>query len=58
MDDNEPILTDRKATLERMSVEELHKHMAELLAEMDKCKAEIAKKEAQKSAADALFKNN
>lgn len=58
MDDNEPILTDRKATLERMSVEELQKYMAELVAEMDKCRAEIAKKEAQKSAADALFKNN
>lgn len=41
--------------LERLSVDELEEKITELKAEISLCEAEIEKKKAQKSAADALF---
>ncbi|KJS38989.1 MAG: hypothetical protein VR74_03520 [Hyphomonas sp. BRH_c22] len=53
--EEEPILTNRAQTLDQMSIEELRERVRVLNAEIAGCEREISKKEAQKSAADALF---
>ena len=53
--EEEPILTNRGQTLDQMSIDELHARISTLRDQIAACEAEIAKKEAQKSAADALF---
>ncbi|MEL6567865.1 MAG: DUF1192 domain-containing protein [Pseudomonadota bacterium] len=55
MDDLEPIRTTRPTLLEDMSVEDLKSRISALEAEIEACRAEIAKKDAHRSAADALF---
>lgn len=55
MFEEEPILTNRAQTLDQMSIEELHERIRVLRCSIEDCELEIAKKEAQKSAADALF---
>ncbi len=55
MFEEEPILTNRAQTLDQMSIEELHERIRVLRRRIEDCEVEIAKKEAQKSAADALF---
>ena len=54
-DDEEPILVNTPQTLEQMSVEELEARIALLKEGIAACEAQIEKKRAQKSAADALF---
>lgn len=41
--------------LDRLSVEELQQRIKDLKAEIAACEAELEKKQAHKSAADALF---
>lgn len=53
--EEEPILTNRAQTLDQMSIEELHERIRALNTQIAECEREISKKEAQKSAADALF---
>jgi len=53
--DEEPILVNTPQTLEQMSVTELEARIETLKAGIAACEAEIAKKRAQKSAAEALF---
>jgi len=53
--EDEPILTNRAQSLDQMSIEELHERIRVLRCRIEDCEVEIAKKEAQKSAADALF---
>ena len=53
--EEEPILVNTPQTLEQMSVQELHERIETLKAGIATCEAEIEKKKAQKSAADALF---
>ena len=53
--DEEPILVNTPQTLEQMSVTELETRIETLKAGIAACEAEIAKKRAQKSAAEALF---
>ena len=53
--EEEPILVNTPQTLEQMSVEELRQRIETLKAGIAACEAEIDKKKAQKSAADALF---
>lgn len=55
MDDLEPILSTRPQALEDMSVDELRARIVSLQNEIAACETEIEKKEAHKSAADALF---
>lgn len=55
MFEEEPILTDRAQALDQMSIEELHERIRILRGRIADCEVEIAKKEAQRSAADALF---
>ena len=55
MEDLEPIRTPPKTDLERLSVDELNQRIAELEAEILACRAELDRKTAHKSAADALF---
>jgi uncharacterized small protein (DUF1192 family) len=55
MFEEEPILTDRGQTLDQMSLEDLHERINQLRQQIDACEAEIVRKQAQKSAADALF---
>jgi uncharacterized small protein (DUF1192 family) len=53
--EEEPILTNRAQALDQMSIQELHERIRVLRCRIEDCEVEIAKKEAQKSAADALF---
>ena len=53
--DEEPILVNTPQTLEQMSVTELETRIAALKAAIAACEAEIERKRAHKSAADALF---
>ena len=53
--DEEPILVNTPQTLEQMSVDELEERIAVLKEGIAACEAAIAKKRAQKSAAEALF---
>ncbi|MEO0881230.1 MAG: DUF1192 domain-containing protein [Pseudomonadota bacterium] len=56
MSDDEPDITSpAKFDLELLSEGELIARIAALEAEIDACKAELAKKQAHKSAASALF---
>ena len=57
-DDEEPILTNTSQTLEQMSIDELTARIETLQAGIVACEAEIDRKRAQKSAADALFGGN
>ena len=54
-DDEEPILVNAPQTLEQMSIDELTARIETLKAGIAACEAEIERKRAQKSAADALF---
>lgn len=53
--DEEPVRIKRPQALDQMSVEELEVHIAHLKSEIAACETEIARKIAQKKAADALF---
>ena len=53
--DEEPILVNKAQTLDQMSVEELEQRIVALRLAIEDCEIQIAKKQAQKSAADALF---
>jgi uncharacterized small protein (DUF1192 family) len=53
--EEEPILTNRAQTLDQMSIDELHARIDALRTQIEACEAEIKRKQAQKSAADALF---
>jgi len=53
--EEEPILTNRGQTLDQMSIDELHSRISVLRGQIEACEAELKRKEAQKSAADALF---
>lgn len=53
--DEEPILVNTPQTLEQMSIAELEQRIVALKEAVAACEAEIVKKRAQKSAADALF---
>ena len=55
MFEEEPIPTNRAQALDQMSIEELHERIRVLRCKIADCEVEIAKKEAQRSAADALF---
>ena len=55
MFEEDPVLTNRAQTLDQMSIDELHEKIRVLRGKIAECELEIAKKEAQKSAADALF---
>lgn len=46
---------EKPLDLERLSVEDLQERIETLKAEIAACEAELAKKDAHKSAADALF---
>ena len=46
-----------KLDLEILSVNELKLRIEALMADIEACEAEIAKKEAHKSAADSIFKS-
>ena len=45
-----------KRNLDPMSIEELHEYIAEMQEEIERVRAEIAKKEAHRSGVEALFK--
>ena len=45
-----------KRDLDPMSIEELHEYIAEMQEEIERVRAEIAKKEAHRSGVEALFK--
>ncbi len=47
--------TEKPIDLERLSVEDLRERIEALQAEISACEAELARKSAHKSAADALF---
>jgi len=53
--DEEPILVNKPQTLEQMSVTELEARIVALKEAIAACEAEIVRKRAQKSAAEALF---
>ena len=55
MFENEPVLTKKQPTLDELSIEELIYKISELKDEIKACEAEIDKKKAQKTAAEALF---
>ncbi len=55
MFENEPILTKKQPTLDELSIDELTHKISELKDQIKACEAEIEKKKAQKTAADALF---
>lgn len=55
MDDTEKVRSDMPVTLEQLSVDELEYRIAALKDEITACERELAKKQAHKSAADALF---
>ena len=46
-----------KQDLDPMSIEELNGYITELVEEIERVRAEIAKKEAHRSGVEALFKN-
>ena len=54
-DDEEPILVNTRGVLEPLSVDELEARIETLKEAIAACEAEIERKKAQKSAADALF---
>ncbi len=47
----------QKQDLDPMSIEELNEYITELAEEIERVRAEIAKKEAHRSGVEALFKN-
>ncbi|MEM1105112.1 MAG: DUF1192 domain-containing protein [Pseudomonadota bacterium] len=55
MDEGESVLSNTPRPLEDMSVEELKAKVLALGAEIEACEAEIARKLAHRSAADAMF---
>ncbi len=57
LDDLEPRKqTPRKRNLEPLSIEELEAYIAELEAEIERVRLDIAKKQAHRAGADAFFK--
>ena len=54
-DDAQPVLSTPKLDLDLLSVEELEARISSLTAEIEACKAAIARKGDAKSAADAMF---
>ncbi|WOR14888.1 DUF1192 domain-containing protein [Hyphomonas sp. FCG-A18] len=57
LNEEEPI-PEKPVDLERLSVDELNQRIEELRAEIAACEAELNRKSAHKSAADALFGGN
>ena len=55
-DRSKPKSLVQKANLDPLSVGQLHDYVAELEAEIDRVRADIAKKERVRGAADAAFK--
>lgn len=55
LNDDEPVRITRPQALDQMSLDELDARIAGLQAEILACETEIARKRAQKRAADALF---
>ncbi len=53
--EEEPILVRKAMAKDEMSIAELEERIETLRAEIAACEAEIARKRAQKNAADALF---
>ncbi|MEM7491834.1 MAG: DUF1192 domain-containing protein [Pseudomonadota bacterium] len=51
----EPAPAPKPLDLERLSVDELKQRIEDLKVEIEACEAELSKKSAHKSAADALF---
>lgn len=51
----EPAPAPKPLDLERLSVDELKQRIEDLKVEIEACEAELLKKSAHKSAADALF---
>ena len=47
-----------KRDLDPMSIQELQEYIAEMHEEIERVRAEIAKKEAHRSGVEALFKNS
>lgn len=54
-EDEEPILVNTRGVLEPLSIDELEARIETLREGIAACEAEIERKKAQKSAADALF---
>jgi uncharacterized small protein (DUF1192 family) len=57
LNEEEPI-PEKPVDLERLSVDELNQRIEDLRAEIAACEAELNRKSAHKSAADALFGGN
>lgn len=57
LNEEEPIPA-KPVDLERLSVDELNQRIEDLKAEIAACEAELNRKSAHKSAADALFGGN
>lgn len=57
LNEEEPI-PEKPVDLERLSVDELNQRIEALKAEIAACEAELNRKSAHKSAADALFGGN
>jgi len=57
LNEEEPI-PEKPVDLERLSVDELNQRIEDLKAEIAACEAELNRKSAHKSAADALFGGN
>ena len=57
LNEEEPI-PEKPVDLERLSVDELNQRIEDLKTEIAACEAELNRKSAHKSAADALFGGN
>lgn len=60
MDNNDDLpqnIQKPKQDLDPMSIEELNEYITELAEEIERVRAEIAKKEAHRSGVEALFKS-
>lgn len=55
MFNEDPVQSPKPIDLETLSVEDLKDRIDDLKAQITACEAELAKKSAHKSAADALF---
>jgi uncharacterized small protein (DUF1192 family) len=56
-DDRPQNVPKPKRDLDPMSIEELNEYIAEMQEEIERVRAEIAKKEAHRAGVDSLFKN-
>lgn len=58
MFDDEPVRALKPETLDRLSISDLEERIAALKEQVAACEAEIERKRAHRSAADALFGPN